>query len=108
MNKKHQRPTLHLCQDMGAASWHGSVWLVNGLKIRGTLSCDRFHRHQCDLLDAISESGLTLIRLEMVSWLAFRRGVYGVLGTCRAQTRGYRFVRSSSSCFRCLALSFQF
>ena len=104
----HQRPTLHLCQDMGTASWHGSVWLVNGLKLRGTLSCDRFHRHQCDLLDAISESGLTLIRLEMLPWLALQRGVYGILGTCLARARLYRFVRFSSSGFRCLALCFQF
>ena len=70
----HQRPTLHLAQDMGAASWHGPVWLCNALGLRMTLSWDRFHRHQCDLGDAASEAGLVIIKLEMAAWLALRRG----------------------------------
>jgi len=70
----HWRPTLHLTQDMGSASWQGGVWLVNGLGIRGTISWDRFHRHQCDQMDACAESGLMLVRLEMAAWLALRRG----------------------------------
>ena len=70
----HQRPTLHLTLDMGSASWHGPVWLCNALGLRMTVSWDRFHRHQCDLNDAASEAGLTIIRLEMAAWLDLRRG----------------------------------
>lgn len=73
----HIRPTLHLSQDQGAASWHGSVWMMNALGVRGTLSWDRCHRHQNDIAEAATSSGLVLLKLEMSSVLGLRRGPFG-------------------------------
>jgi len=79
-NGAHYRPTLHLCQDMGSGSWHGSVFAIQSLGIRGSLSWDRFHRHQCDLAEATARSGLSIIRLEMTAVLGLRRAPWGKEG----------------------------
>ena len=76
-DEQHVRPTLHLSQDMGSASWLGSVWLVCGLQLRGSLSWDLFHRRTNDLADATSQAGMTIIKLEMSAVLGLRRGPWG-------------------------------
>ena len=58
----------------------GGIWLVNGLKVRGSICWDIFHRLQCDLQDACSSAGLTIIRLEMATVLGLRRGPWGKEG----------------------------
>ena len=66
-------------KDMGASGWYAGIFLMNGMKIRGTVSFDIFHRLHCDIQDAAAEAGLELARLEAASVCAVRRGPHPVL-----------------------------
>ena len=57
---------------------------MQGLRLRGTISWDIFHRLSCDAQDACNESGLTIIKLEMASVLGLRRGPWGKEGNHEA------------------------
>ena len=61
---------------MGASGWYAGIFLVNGMKIRGTVSFDIFHRLHCDIQDAAVAAGLELARLEAAAVCAVRRGPY--------------------------------
>ena len=93
-------------KDMGSAGWYMRIFLMNGAKLRGTISWDILHRlfseiirriltlflerRQCnmftsvfvvcnkglhnDILDAATESGLILARLEAAQVCSLRRG----------------------------------
>ena len=100
---QHRRPTLHLTMDMGAATWYGGVWLMVGLGLRGTISWDRCHRLVNDVTDAISEAGLTIIRLEMINYLNLRRGPFAKEGNHEVLKAGakemFRLLSSDSMLF---------
>ena len=62
---------------MGSSSWYLGVWLMNGARVRGTVSWDVFHRLHNDVLDAASEAGLCIVRLQAARVCSLRRGPYG-------------------------------
>ena len=74
------RPTVHLSMDLCSASWPSANFLIRGAQYRGTVGHDLFHRWHCDLTDAISECGMTLVRLEMSSVMTTRRKPWGKEG----------------------------
>ena len=77
INGQLSRPVLHLCLDMGSASWPAFNYLILGLGARGTLTWDRFHRMICDRDAGFKEAGLILSRLEMMGVLGLRRTSWG-------------------------------
>lgn len=67
-------PCLHLAIDQGSVGLLGSLMLLVHVGLRMTLTMDLFHRVTNDLVDATSEAGLTVIRLEYLRACKVRLG----------------------------------
>lgn len=67
-------PILHVSADQGSVGWPALVYLLYGRKCRMTLEGDIFHRCHNDVLEAVTTSGLMVIRLEYLQICRLRRG----------------------------------
>ena len=81
LNGKHDRPTLHLHNDMCGGSWYAGMCIA--CDKRATTGWDRMHRLICDKDDATAEAGLTIVRLEAISAAQVRRKPWGKNGNHR-------------------------
>lgn len=70
-------PCLHITSDLGPIGLSASQWLLHGYKIRGTFTWDLLHRLHCAHLQAVTEAGLVLPRLEAKQVMKLRHGPFG-------------------------------
>ena len=67
------RCILHTWLDQGAVGWYGKFALYLGFDVRGTFMFDPAHRRWNDILNAMTASGLHLLKLEILliqTWLS--------------------------------------
>lgn len=69
-------PTLHVAMDQGATGWPAMQWCLLKKGLRMTVVPDILHRIHNDWLQAITNSGLCLVRLEYLQVLKMRRGPF--------------------------------
>lgn len=74
------RPTLHLCADQGSVGMSCYLYMLLGIGCRMTLVPDLFHRLHNDMLGAVAEAGLSMVRAECFIPARMRRGPFDKQG----------------------------
>lgn len=76
MDDDLNHPCLHIASDLGPVGLPASLWLTHGYRIRGTFTWDLAHRLHCAHMAATADSGLVIIRLEMLQAMKLRQGPF--------------------------------